>query len=260
MTNIRKAGKLGKRPVNVAARRQMARFGDFFNAAKLPTPPALFGNPGLVSDWGMLANDSVGDCVIAGAMHQVMYWNALMGNGTPRFTDADAIDDYSGATGYVPDNPLTDQGTDMSAFPNYWKNPGLRDAIPNRHVIVDANVSLKVGDWNELLLAAYLFDGVGIGVNLPQSAEDQFNNGQPWTVVSGSSVIGGHYVFGIGPQSPGNVTIVTWGATVPMTRAWYEEYNDETNAYISLEMLNAKGLSAEGYDRAGLENYIASLE
>ena len=45
-----------------------------YRGTTLPPVPATFGHQGLVNDWGMLGNDSLGDCVIAGADHAVMLW------------------------------------------------------------------------------------------------------------------------------------------------------------------------------------------
>ena len=51
--------------------------------AKLPTPPAEFGHDAVIGDWEMLGNDTVGDCVIAGALHETMLWTA---NGSAEAT------------------------------------------------------------------------------------------------------------------------------------------------------------------------------
>lgn len=257
----RKHGLLGKRPVNYENRKKMLRMVDIFDVdAILPKVPKLFGHSSkLPSNIGILGNDQVGNCVFAGGCHHVMYWNVAARKPIPLFTTADAIEDYSAFTGYVPGNPLTDQGTDMSTFPNYFKSPGLRDSEATRHTIVDATVSIQPGLWTHLMVAMYLFDGAGIGLNLPQSAEDQFDAGEPWTYVSDSPIIGGHYIAGFDDNSKGQGVAGTWGGLTAFDESFYSNYSDETNAYISLELLDAKGLSPELYDRAALEKYIAQV-
>ena len=79
-------------------------------AAVLPSRPKTFGHQNLISNWGMLGNDTVGDCVVAGSCHETMLWTAE-GGKPATFTDANAISDYSAITGYNPNDPNTDQGT-----------------------------------------------------------------------------------------------------------------------------------------------------
>src|SRR5690349_6691028 len=106
---------------------------DFMDLSALPTPPAKFGH-GMNLVYGMLANNSVSDCVIAGAMHEEMLWSSEHGT-VPPFTAASAVLEYTAITGYNPNNPRTDQGTDMQIAASYRRRVGLRDAVGNRHKI-----------------------------------------------------------------------------------------------------------------------------
>src|SRR5215467_11854274 len=107
------------------------KLSDFADLAKLPTPPRVFGH-GLDLVFGMLANNSVGDCVIAGGMHEEMAWGSEV-RQVPPFTAQVAVDEYSEITGYVPGNPLTDLGTDMGVAAKYRRVTGLKDANGVRH-------------------------------------------------------------------------------------------------------------------------------
>src|SRR5690349_9390610 len=124
--------KLGKLP----ARKDAVQFklSTFTDLSKLPTPPASHGHQDELVSWGMLANDQVGDCVLAGADHETMLWNKLAGR-TVQFTDTTALRDYSAITGYNPDDPSTDQGTDMQVAASYRRKTGVVDVHGTRHKV-----------------------------------------------------------------------------------------------------------------------------
>lgn len=255
----RKHGALGKRPANARYRKGMLKMADFFDISKIVVP-TIFGHYNRLPALGMLGNEYVGCCVEAGAAHHVMYWCAAAGRPIPQFTDDNVYSDYSAATGYNKLNPFSDQGTDMSAWTQYFKKPGIIDAAGVRHTIVDYVVTVEVGNWDKLMLAMYLFDGAGIGVDLPQSAMTQFDAHQPFTIVAGSPSEGGHYMAGFGRNSKQQAVVGTWGDLQGITKEWYERFNDETNAYISLELLDTKtGLTPENYDKTGLAKALAAI-
>lgn len=247
--------KLGKTP----ARKDAITFklADFVDKSVVwPKIPKTFGHEGFISKkaWGMLGNDEVGDCVLAGGGHETMLWNAIAGN-TVQFSTANTLKDYSAITGYDPKDPSTDQGTDMQVAASYRRKTGLLDASGKRHKVA-AYLSIKPGDVQEHLIALYLFGAVGIGIEFPGSAMDQFNAGRNWSVVKGSSIEGGHYIPLVAKRT--SIEAVTWGSIVGMTQAFFEKYNDESVAYVSLEMMK-NGVSAEGFDAAKLTAFLNAL-
>jgi hypothetical protein len=247
--------KLGKRPARLGA--IALRFADVFDASKLPTPPQFFGHWAAVSDFGMLANDKVSDCIFAGAAHETMVFNAEVGK-VATFNDAVVISDYSAATGYIPSQPKTDQGGDMPACAEYRRTTGILDAIGVRHKI-DAYVALDPGDIDQLFLATYLTGACGMGFMLPNSADGQTDKKVPWSIVPHARIEGGHYVPAFGRQANGNIMAVTWGMLQEIEPDFYMQYNDESVVYLSLEILDAKNLSPEGYDSAAIAAFLASL-
>ena len=247
--------KLGKKPARPGS--VQFKFRSYFNVEALPTPPARFGHYGLIKNWGMFSNDRVGDCVIAGGAHETMMWGAEGGKPV-NFSDTCVLSDYTSLTGYDPSNPNSDQGTDMQLAASYRRTTGLLDTEGNRHKI-DSYVALTVGDVDELILASYLFGAVGVGINFPVTAEQQFRDEIPWDVVPGAKVDGGHYIPCLGRNGVGNILCVTWGRLHAMTPAFYKAMNDETVAYISLEPLNNRLLSPEGYNLDALRKDLASL-
>jgi len=255
---------LGKAPASY--RRSDLQLAHYRDDTVEITIPKSFGHEKLISDWGMLGNgpdnsvapgfEGAGDCVFAGAGHEVMLWNKEAGVTVP-ITGAQAIADYSTVTGYVLDNESTDNGTDVHTALDWRTSKGDLDANNIRHKL-SAYVALEPGNWEQLREAAYLFSAVGVGINFPQSAMDQFNENKPWTLVTGSPIVGGHYIPCVGAYSTNYVWIVTWGETHRMGKGFYEYYNDESYALLSTEFLKA-GKSIEGYDLAQLEADLNAL-
>lgn len=244
--------KLGKTPARLGAVK--LKFETYADTSALPKVPKSFGHEGLIADWGMLGNDQVGDCVLAGGGHETMMWTKE--GGVPvQFSTANTVKDYSRITGYNPADPNTDQGTDMQAAASYRQKMGLADANGKRHKI-GAYLALRPGDLNQHLLAAYLFGAVGIGIEFPSSAMDQFNSGKPWSIVRGSKIEGGHYVPVVAHR--GNLVVVTWGRTQQMTTTFFKKYNDESVVYLSPEMM-VSGKSPEGFDMTSLMSDLQAI-
>lgn len=189
------------------------------------------------------------NCAIAGSIEEVRLANALRGV-TVNFTDNTAVQNYSEIAGYNGD-PSTDNGTDVHDLYEYRKATGIVDADGNRHKIV-AYAGLTPGDFDELLVALSLFDMVGIGIQVLDYCDKQFDAGQPWHIVRGfHRVEGGHYVPVCGAQDKDVAQLYTWGGTGGITRPFYTRYN--TVAVVALtEELFTGDKSPEGIDRVKL--------
>lgn len=244
---------LGKKPARENA--VALKLRDYVNLSRLPKPPESFGHFSLVDDWQMLGNDRFGDCGIAGPFHAIMLHNAMAGRRVNIDTDA-VLKAYSLITGFDPQDPDTDQGSDCGEVADYWQSTGLVDADGQVHKI-DGAVALEPGNVEELYVAMYLFKAVGIGVSLPIQWQQEL--GSPWDAVAYPQIEGGHYILGTG-VADGNINVVTWGVNQPLTPAGYEEFNDESFAYLSEEMLkgttdldgfNLKQLKADFADLGG---------
>jgi len=248
--------KLGKKPF-VSDERDL-KLANYYDHTESPRLPTAHGHADLVKEWGMLGNDEVGDCVLAGAAHETLLLGAEGGHH-PAFTDETVLGDYSALTGYVSGDPSTDQGTDVRDAARYRKHTGIEDADGRRHRI-GAYVWLEPGNVNQLLHALYVFGTVGVGYELPRSAEEQFAEAKPWTVVDDSPIAGGHYVPAVGYE-PGEYTdqgvntfigSVTWGRVVSITSEFYEKYCTEALVYVSASALGPDGKTPEGLDKAAL--------
>ena len=245
--------KLGKQPRRPGAIK--IDFRDVFDVTKLPSlPTGGWGVQPSSKNYGMLGNDQAGDCVIAGGMHESIVLNTEAGNPVPKFTMLDAFDDYGAITGFNAADPSTDQGTDVQTAAAYRQKIGYRDSKNTRHKII-AYVAVNSDD---LPLAAYTLGAAGWGINVPSSAQDQFEASQPWTFVPGDRLLGGHYVPVVGQTPSGNLVIITWGRTQEVTLPFYNAYFDEGIGYVSQEFLNnSTHLSPQQFDLVALQSFLS---
>lgn len=250
--------KLGKKQARPWPFGNRLQIDSYLYAAELPAVPKVFGSPQLIQSWKILANDFYGDCVWAGAAHETMMLRAAAHYQPPLFSNTAVLSDYSAVTGFKQSDPSTDQGTDVQEAAAYRQKTGILDASGQRHKI-DSYAALKPGDLHQLDIACYLFGAVGIGVDLPDTAEDQFNRMEPWSVVSGSSSMGGHYVPIVGRNSLGMYLAVTWGRLQAVEPGFIMQFMDEGLVYVSTERLNQKGFSPQGVDLAGLQSDFAAV-
>ena len=229
------------------------------NALKksMPPLPKNFGHSRVLgAEWGMLGNDVAGDCFFAGACHQTMLWTAES-RDQAKFTDAEALRAYSEATGYDESKPDSDQGTDLSEGCEYWRTTGLPDVTGKRHKIV-AYLALDPTVPEIRWYADFLFSGSGLGVDLPSNAEDQFDAGDPWTYLRGSSSLGGHFVNSLGRQD-GVAVLGTWGKAQRASEYWISKYAVQGVAFVTTENL-VNNKSPEGFDSQSLLADLARLK
>lgn len=225
--------KTGLKPVTT---QPTVRLADYYTT-DLPTVDSLkypLGHSDLIAPH-MFLNDQLGDCAIAGSIEEVRLANALRGQ-TVNFTDDTARENYSAVTGYTPDDPGSDQGTDVHQLYEYRQTHGLLDADGNAHKVAGW-AGLTVGDWDELLIALSLFQMVGIGIQVPDYAEQQFEAGQAWHLMPGyPNIIGQHYIPIVDAPSYGEAGVFTWGARTGITRQFYQQENVVAVVALTPEM------------------------
>lgn len=246
--------KLGK----LAAVKNSAsfRFRDYLSLAKLAPPPATGGHQTLVTEHNMFGNDTVGDCTCADVGHATLYWNKEAGVAVNITTDY-VLAMYSAITGYTPLKPNTDQGADMTVVAKYHQKTGLKDAHGNYHKIA-AYLAITPGNIEELKQSIHLFSACSIGWELPNSAQDQFQENKPWSVIAKSKIEGGHDTLAVGYDKD-YLYVVTWGAVQKVEWDFVTKYMDEGICKLSAEMLK-NGESIEGFNLSQLEADLATLK
>jgi hypothetical protein len=254
--------KLGKLPAKPGAVK--GRFTDYFDIAKLAEPPRKFGHDKMVAGgFPMLCNNIIGDCAIAGALHQTQLWNAEAGVAIP-VTDKTAVQNYSAITGYVqgpeitgfdgdgnaiidpeaPENP-TDQGTAVPSLLKYWYTNGIVDAAGRPHLI-GAAIPLEPGNWEQFWYASFYADGVTIGLELDEEWQTAFQEGKPWLGRRRRNVEGGHYIVGVAWDGDDDIApCATWGGYGLLGKTGYEQGSDETYALLSKDRLR-NGVDVNG--------------
>lgn len=203
----------------------------------------------------MYLNDQLGDCTCAGIGHCIGCWTKYAQGQEVIFPDSVIEGLYSDAAGYVPGDPSTDNGATLQQILTYVHRHGIGGHY------VDAFAQIRDTSARGLSTALKLFGSVYVGVNLPQSAEDQFNAGEPWTVVKGSPIAGGHCItlqgFIAGRDS---MRWATWGAFQPSSMAWWQQYQMEAWAVYSKDFMRADGTAPNGLNEAALLADMKNLE
>jgi hypothetical protein len=225
------------------------RLAQFLDTAALPTPPATLTYASRVSPWPMYGNDTLGDCTCAAAGHMIELWAKLEGQtATPaRRTIVNAYRKLS------PD----DQGCVMLDVLRFWRNSGFA----SHKLFAFAALDLKNRD--HVMLGVSMFGGVYLGVNLPQSAQEQTGPGKAWDVPAGGlhgngapGSWGGHAINVVGYDSTG-LDVITWGMVQRVSWAFWSAYGDEAWAALSLDWQKAPKIS--GIDFAALNAALAKI-
>jgi hypothetical protein len=266
--------KLGKRPATYD--RRDITYADVRPAGtSLPQAPLPGGGYGTdFADWLMLGNgpcddgsvesdwaayEGAGDCAWAGPAHETMEASKNAARPVPGFTCLNVLEQYSAYSGYNPQTGANDNGSNVRDVLSWRQKKGLLDSAGAAHKI-GTYVALEPGNTSQLWEALWLFEAVGIGINFPTSAMDQFNAGKMWSVVAGATIEGGHYVPVVGHPVQNVWTCVTWGKRQTMTPQFLTTYCDEAWAYIDPERYNVvTGETLQSFTDADLQKYITVL-
>jgi hypothetical protein len=176
----------------------------------------------------MLGNDQWGDCVIVGRANWTLRAEYFEQKKELPITTNDCLIEYWKEQGGNSDTQ-PDEGLVMLDSLREWKKGWV--AAKNPYTIY-AFAQIEVSDHTSLCYAIMLLNGTYIGFQFPNSAMDQFNHGQPWIVVPGSPINGGHAVYVVGWNATGPICL-TWGQKQQMTWAFYDKYVDEAYAMVN---------------------------
>lgn len=233
----------------------------YLNFGAMPAAEERYFVPSFKGFWGMLGNDSVSDCVQAGAAHIVKEWKSRNGLLVP-FSPESTIQTYKESAGYD-GSWFSDQGTDIAAFSEFWRLHGILDADMRRHKI-DAYALVNPQDLRTLRKLMRTFYAVGLGYQLASDAEQQYKAGYPWTPSPGAGDGVCHFVSGVGWNSRGNLLVVTWPRAKAQLQAVTPAYHQArciiAIVYFSIEMLNAQGLTSDQFDEKALRADLAALK
>jgi hypothetical protein len=249
--------KLGCRPTRLIVKLKLK---DFVDLSKLPTPPKKFGHENLIDpNVGPLGNDQYGCCVFAGAANEELMWCAEGETCTARFDPQVVLAAYAAVTGFNPDDPSTDQGTDPVAAAKWRQQTGFTDADGNVHKI-EAYLEIDQDDIAMIRIATWLFGAVGCGIQFPGSAMLQFQKGKPWTVVKGSAIEGGHYIPIVGDDGT-DLLCRTWGQNQRVAKSFLKKECMTALVYLTPEAINRQTQrSPEGFAYEELKQELKRLQ
>jgi len=241
--------KLGRKAIKTDSRTLM--LGDYLTPSLPPPPPTADWTAG-ITGWGMMLNDTLGDCTIAGVGHAVQVWTANT-TGIATVPDSTIESYYESWDGYVPGNPSTDNGGVELDVLNDWQKQGF-----SGHTLV-AFADPKFSNVVEIRQSIALFGGVYIGLSLPLTAQTQ----DVWDVVPNGGANakkgswGGHCVF-VPRYDENGFTCITWGQLKVMTLAFWKKYCDEAHTLLGQDWLTAKG-SPKGFDEVQLQADLKAI-
>lgn len=218
------------------------RLSTYHNPAATPPPAVVdYSAKALPAIARVYLNDTYGDCVIAGKMHQLGIWsgNDSDSGGLVTATDQEVEQQYVGICG------PGDQGCVITDVLDYFQKQGLQAG--GKTYTIDGYVAVDWQNQLEVQVALYLFGSLTLGINLPG---DWLNtsDGGVWQPTN-SRIVGGHDVCAVGYNTLG-VVICTWGGLRTITwpafqsTRWLEEcyaqlaplwYNDDRLAPCGID-------------------------
>ena len=219
-------------------------FGAVPALAQLPTPPGqIIETAGVTFE--MFANDQIGDCTCAELGNQIIA-QTFLATGTPSVVAvSDVTSFYSSVTGYDPSTGANDNGADEDDVMARFQSAGLGGYKALGSVSIDPR------NHTHLMQARWVFGAFALGIQLPQSAEQQFDAGEAWTVPWWSPILGDHEVAVVDYDASG-LYIVTWAGRTLMTWAFVDRFALDAHVPASTAYLRADGSTPGHLDSSQL--------
>jgi hypothetical protein len=239
--------RLGKKPPKFD--RRTLRLARYIEKRKLPKIPQTHTlSKRTLADFpvlGMMKNDVLGDCTIAGLGHAFETWTSY-GRKPWRPSDADVVAAYNRINGG------RDEGAAMLDALNTVREVGLGG---NK---IYAYVGIDPTDHDQVRTAQFLFGGLYAGANLPVNAQKQ----KVWDFVaengSAPGSWGGH-AFNVIDFRKKGLTIVTWGELQLLTWEWWDRYVDEAYAVLEEDYVGDDKRSPQGFSLKKLADDLKGL-
>ena len=241
--------KYGRKPKKTDPR--TLQFAKYLTPAPPVAPASVSWQHGL-SSFGMMLNDTLGDCTIAAVGHAVQVWLAN-NNQVASVPDSTILEYYEKWDGYVLNDPSTDQGGVCLDVLSDWQKQGFAN-YP-----LKAFAEVNPRDRQQVKQAIYLFGGVYIGLNVPQFVENNEDPSVVWdNQTTQRDIVGGHCVFVIG-YNANFIHFISWGQVYMMTVAFWKNFVTESYALLSPSWLATSG-APNGFDLAQLEADLAQIK
>jgi hypothetical protein len=228
-----------------------------FGARTIPVPPVSVDWTKGITDFGMMLNDSLGDCTCAGIFHARQIWSANV------LTEKTENDDcvlklYEEATGYRPGDASTDCGGVEQNVLSYLLNVGIPLADGSRDKII-AFMEVDPRNINDIKVTINDFGVCYIGFQVPNSI---YENGMPKTKweydANHTDTEGGHCVVAV-KYDDEYVSVISWGALYEISWEFFTQYTDEAYAIVSPDWIATSGKSPLGMTVAEMEQLMSAI-
>jgi hypothetical protein len=229
----------------------------------IPPPKPVVVRSSLVSNWGMMRNDQVGDCTAAGWAHLKLLHTTMQGKPV-LMTDDEVIALYVAVTGEegAAYNPATGDNDNGCAEEDVLKH--LRKTGE-----IGAYCALDGSNLDHLRFCIDAFEGVYVGIELPNTAQSQEIWDVTDTSLSGDAAPGswgGHCVILVDYDAHANTFgAITWGQSKTLTTAWWLAYGGsqasggEAHIVMSPDLVAGNGETPSGFDLAALQTDLEAL-
>lgn len=249
--------KLGRKPRSFDPK--VPHMSAMLGAMDLSPPPISVDWTKGITDFGMMLNDTLGDCTCAAVYHARQIWSL---NASLEITELDSnvLALYEQATGYNPNDPNSDNGGIEQDVLKFLLNTGapvgdgLRDKIIAFVEVDPRNVDDVKRCINDCGVAY-------IGFDVPSSLMPPDGNiASLWEVDhTNHNVEGGHAIILVGYDNIGPY-LISWGRKYQMTWEFFLTYTDEAYAIADNAWFNATGKTPLDMDIATLEQLMHAIK
>lgn len=234
-------------------RHVVPKLAAYMKPATVALPTTVdYATKAMASIGRMYKNDSLGDCVIAGKMHQLGVWSANDSDsgGVVLATDAEVVSQYHSICG------AGDNGCVITDVLDTMKSKGM--TAGGKSYKIDGYVSIDNTNVNEVKTALYLFGSLTLGIDLPSAWANSSNNGI-WDTTN-TGIVGGHDVPAVGFNDTG-VVIATWAGLRTITWKAFTSKKWITELYAQLAPLwyGSDKLAPCGVDAVTLKTDLDAL-
>lgn len=256
----RKHRKLGRNPRTYNPR--IPHLSALLAGKQVAPPPASvnYSNK-MPASFGMMLNDTLGDCTCAAFYHAIQVWSFNATGTETTEPDPDVEDLYIQACGYNPRKGGEGPGGNEQKVLEYILNTGapFGPSGQSRHKILGF-VEVDPRNVNDVKSTINDCGVAYIGFNVPQNIMPA--NGDPpavWTVdPNNSKIIGGHAVVLPGYDADGAI-VISWGQLYKMTWQFFSTYVDEVYAIADSDWVASTGKTPAGMTVAQLEQQMQGL-
>lgn len=209
---------------------------EVYAEGRLPTPPAAVKAPDIPRP--IDGNDQYGDCVMAGVAHMIEAANAEEQEHDFVPDEQQVVDRYFTLTGGA------DSGLVESNVLTLWHRQG------NFHQRIHGYAPIHPQNILGLHQSIAFYGPTMLGIQCPESAQRQFQEGVPWTY-EGEETEDGHCIIASGFNYEG-LECESWGGITIVTYPFLAHYLEEAYCVLMPQLVERKK-DALGLNLAQLE-------